>query len=73
MLEVSLFKSVLHKLKILGGGNLNSVKQWGEPQNKFWNFSEGKQKRGDSIFESNLVEGEILEEIMGWKQSTKHH
>ena len=65
MLEVSLFKSVLHKLKILGGGNLNSVKQWGEPQKggtKFWNFSEGKQKRGDTIFESNLVGGKILED-----------
>ena len=50
MLEVSLFKSVLHKLKILGGGNLNSVKQWGEPQKQILKFQWGEAKEGRHDF-----------------------
>ena len=48
MLVVSLCKPVICKLKILGVGNLNIINQWGEPrkrETKFWNFSEGKEKR----------------------------
>ena len=45
MLAVSLSK-VLHKLKILGGGDLNRINQWGEAKDG-----------GDTIFDSNLAGG----------------
>ena len=64
MLVVSLCKPVTHKLKMLGGGgNLNIINQWGEPQKggtKFWNFNGGG---GGMTFYSNLGGG-ILEENM---------
>ena len=74
MLVVSLCKPVICKLKILGVGNLNIINQWGEPQKgrtKFWNFSRGKQKEGNTIFDSNLVGWKILEETMDYECSIK--
>ena len=74
MLEVSLCKPVICKLKILGVENLNIISKWGEPQKggtKFWNFSEGMQKRGNTIFDSNLVGWKILEETMDYECSIK--
>ena len=42
-------------------GNLSIINQWWKPQKgggKFLNFSGGKQKGGDTIFDLNLVGGE---------------
>ena len=72
MLVVSLCKPVICKLKILGVGNLNIINQWWEQQKggtKFWNFSRGKQKGGNRIFDSNLVGWKILEETMDYECS----
>ena len=61
MLEVSLWKPAIYKLKILGGGNLNIINQCGEPQKKggggvkFLKFSERKQNGGNTIFDLNFV------------------
>lgn len=58
MLVVSFCKLVIHKLKILEGGNLNIINQCGEPQeggNQILNFQWGKQKGGHTIFDSDLV------------------
>ena len=74
MLEVSLCKPVICKLKILGVGNLNIINQWGEPQKggtKFWHFFGGKQERWNTIFDSNLVGWKILEETMDYECSIK--
>ena len=51
------------------GEYLNIKNQWGGDHKKggikFWNFIGGKQKGGDTIFDSNLVGGgEILEETV---------
>ena len=78
VLVVSSCKPVIHKLKILCGGNWNVENQWGEPQKggggTFWNFS-GGSKRGDTIFDSNLVGG-TLEGTMhneGYGLNGHHH
>ena len=51
-------------------GNLSIINQWWKPQKgggKFLNFSGGKQKGGDTIFELNLVGGGgDLEETMSY-------
>ena len=65
VLVVSLCKPVVYKLKILDGGKLQYYKWMGgttkkrEKGTKFWNFSGGKQKRRNTIFDSNLVEENI--------------
>ena len=59
MLETSLCQTVIHKLKVLGGGNLNIINHWGNRKKGEPNFeiSLGKQKGEDLIFDSNLVRG----------------
>ena len=67
MLVVSLCKPVIHKFKILGGGNLNIINQWEELQKGGGpNFDilvgEAKKKGGgegvvSAIFDSNLMWG----------------
>ena len=55
----------IHKFKMWGGGNLNIINQWGDPQKKGepnCEISVGGSKAGDMIFDSNLVRGKILEE-----------
>ena len=52
-------------------GNLSIINQWWKPQKgggKFLNFSGGKQKGGDTIFDLNLVGGRggDLEETMSY-------
>ena len=72
MLVVSFCKPVMHKLKILGEGNLNLINQWGGDhkkggETKFWNFS-GGSKRGEQDFWLKFSGG-ILEETpwsSGW-------
>ena len=65
VLVVSLCKPVVYKLKILDGGKLQYYKWMGgttkkrEEGTKFWNFSGGKQKRRNTIFDSNLVKENI--------------
>ena len=53
MLVVSFCKPVVHKLKILGGENLNIMNQWGDHEkegNQFWNSNGGKQKEGTQFW-----------------------
>ena len=68
MLVVSLCKPVIYKLKILGGGNLNIINQWGNHKkggvDQILKFQWGGAKGGGGmISDSNLV-GRILEETM---------
>ena len=76
VLAVSLSK-VLHKLKILGGGDLNRINQWGGTAKKrgpdFEISARGSKRRGRHDFWLKFSRGKILEETMQWKQSTKHH
>ena len=52
----------MHKLKILGEGNLNLINQWGGGTTKRvgrpnFEISVGEAKGGNKIFDSNLVGG----------------
>ena len=57
MLVTSLCQTVIHKLKVLGGRNLNIINHCGNHKKGEPNFeiSVGKQKGEDLIFDSNLV------------------
>ena len=59
MLVVSLCKPVIQKLKVLDGGKLEYYKSVGEPQKRVGEpkceISVKEAKRGDMIFDSNLV------------------
>ena len=57
MSVTSLRQTVIHKLKVLGGENLNIINHWGNHKKGELNFeiSVGKQKGEDLIFDSNLV------------------
>ena len=67
MLVTKLCQTVIHKLKVLGEGNLNIIyKSLVEPQKgdtKFLNFS-GQTKGGGPDLGLKFTEGEILEETM---------
>ena len=62
-------KTAIYKLKILGGGDLNVINQWGEPEKGVdqifkVQWAEAKGAGGITIFDLNLVGGKILEETM---------
>ena len=66
----------IHKFKILGGGNLNIINQWGEPQKKGepnFEISVGGSKAGDMMFDSNLVGGKFWRTISLFHVATLGH
>ena len=66
MAVVSMYKPVIYKLKIVGGGKLDYYKSIGgttKRGNQILKFQWGEAKGGNKIFDSNLVGG-ILEETM---------
>ena len=70
MLEVRLCKPAIYKLKILGGGKFEYYKSMGQPQkvgvgggDRIFKVQWGEAKKGDTIFDLNLVWGS-LEETM---------
>ena len=76
VLLASLCKPVIHKLNILGGGKLQYHKPMRETTKKGWgaNFeiSVGGTKEGNSIFDSNLLGVNILEEAMVYFSKNLH-
>ena len=66
MVVVSMYKPVIHKLKIVGGGKLDYYKSIGGTTKRGeanFEILVGEAKGGNKIFDSNLVGG-ILEETM---------
>ena len=63
VLVVSFCKPVIHKLKVLGGRKLEYYKSMGGPQesggNQILQFQWGEAKGRNTIFDSNLVGGNL--------------